>query len=393
MSGTVVETPLEQVRRRLDAATLTPHVRQALGRKQAEVASWTCEVVHGGASAYEGALGVFRVYGTAQEGTERLPWSLILKIITGSRGGASTASSGYWKREALAYQSGLLRNLPGGLSAPTCYGVTEAPTTAEGAEEAWIWLEEIPQVDRPPWTPDRLQHVARTLGHFNGAYLGQEMHSSYPWLSQGRTQEWVALSEPVFSQLEQYRQHPFVATWIPTESMRRLQTLWQAREVLLSHLHRLPHTLCHHDAFVRNLLLQATAMGERVVAIDWSYIGLGALGGEIALLVGTSYIFLELDIATIREVEEHVWAGYLMGLHAAGWQGDVQAVRFAYAATSALVGAIGGIGVMMPYVVNQMDLIEELLGHSAAVMAVAWPQLLRHQLDLGEEALRLAGSA
>ena len=94
-------------------------------------------------------------------------WSLILKIIIGSRGGESGSLSGYWKREALAYQSGLLRNLPGDLSAPTCYGVTEVPARADGVEEAWIWLEEITQVDKLPWTFDRLQQVARTLGHFN----------------------------------------------------------------------------------------------------------------------------------------------------------------------------------------------------------------------------------
>lgn len=392
MSGAVVDTPLEQVRRRLDAETLAPHVRQVLGRKQAEVVYWTCEIMHGGASRYAGAPGVFRVYGTAQDGTEHLPWSLILKIIVGSRGGESGSLSGYWKREALAYQSGLLRNLPGDLSAPTCYGVTEVPARADGVEEAWIWLEEITQVDKLPWTFDRLQQVARTLGHFNGVYLGQELSSTYPWLSQGRTQHWMALSEPVLQDLEQYCQHPFVAAWIPAESMRRLQTLWQAREVLLTHLHHLPRTLCHHDAFVRNLLIRSTAMGEQVVAIDWSYVGLGALGEEIALLVGASYNFLEMDVANISEVEEHVWAGYQMGLHDTGWQGDIQVVRFAYAATSALVGAIGWVGIWMPFVVEQMGAIEELLGHSAAEMAAAWPKHLHHQLDLGEEALRLAGS-
>jgi hypothetical protein len=393
MSGSVVDTPLEQVRRRLDAATLRPHVRQVVGRQQAEVVSWSCEILHGGGGALfdEGALGVFRVYGAAQDGTERLPWSLILKIVTGSRGEESAASSRYWKREALAYQSGLLRTLPSDLSAPTCYGVTEVPARTEGMEEAWIWLEEITQRDKQPWTPARLQQAARALGHFNGAYLSQDLRSTYPWLSQGHVQEWMTLSESVLLDLEQYRQHPFVATWLSVESMRRLHTLWQAREALLTHFQRQPRTLCHHDAFVRNLLLKSTAMGEQVVAIDWSFIGMGALGEEIALLVGISHRWLDLDVVNLREVEEHVWAGYLTGLHDAGWQGDVQSVRFAYAATSALLGASGCIST--PFIVEHMELVEELFGHSAAEMAAAWPQLLRHQLDLGEEALRLAGSA
>jgi hypothetical protein len=73
MSASVVHTPLEQMRQRLDAKTLTPLVRQVGERKHAVVVSWNCEVVQSGGCRYTGALGVFRVYGVAQDGTERLP--------------------------------------------------------------------------------------------------------------------------------------------------------------------------------------------------------------------------------------------------------------------------------------------------------------------------------
>jgi hypothetical protein len=350
----------------------------------------TCEVVQGGSVQYLGALGVFRVSGEALDGAQRLPWRLILKIAA-STGEDGPTNAVYWKREALAYQSGLLRSLPGNLRAPACYGVIEWPAHAEQGEAVWIWLEEIPQGDKPPWTSARLQQAARALGHFNGAYLGQDLRQIYPWLGPGRVEEWVAWSEPVLRDLEQNRQHPFMAACVPPESVHRLHTLWLAREELLTPFRRLPRTLCHHDAFVRNLLLEPTAMGERVVAIDWEYLGMGALGEEIGLLMVASHTFLDLEVARIQAVEEHVWAGYVAGLHAAGWQGNVQQVRFAYAATSGLLGAIAMAGAFVPWVVEHLDVAEAMLGHSTAEMTAAWPELLSHMLALGEEALGLAG--
>jgi hypothetical protein len=211
MSDATLGIPLEDLRRRLDAETLTPYVRRALGREQAEVVHSTCEVVSGGSVQYIGPMGVFRVYGEAQDGTQRLPWRLILKIVA-SVGDESPTSAEYWQREALAYQSGLLAALPGGLRAPACYGVIEWPAHAGQAESAWIWLEEISQDDKVPWTPALLGQAARVLGQFNGVYLGQDLRRACPWLGQGRVEEWTALSEPVLRDLEQYRQNPFIAT-------------------------------------------------------------------------------------------------------------------------------------------------------------------------------------
>src|SRR5690349_3655868 len=41
------------------------------------------------------------------------------------------------------------------------------------------------------------------------------------------------------------------------------------------------------------------------------------------------------------------------------------AVRFAFTATCALVGAIGWVGLWMPFVVEQLAAVEQLLGHPA----------------------------
>ena len=118
-------------------------------------------------ASMKGALGVFRVRGEAQDGVQRLPWRLILKIVDwlpgwGKRRPAPvTGSARRWPTNRVC-----LRSLPDGLRAPICYGVTELPAHSEGAEEAWIWLEEIPQDNKPPWTLDRLQQAARDTRPF-----------------------------------------------------------------------------------------------------------------------------------------------------------------------------------------------------------------------------------
>src|SRR5207247_1470218 len=55
----------------------------------------------------------------------------------------------YWRREALAYESGLFERLEGGLRAPACRAVVERPDGSVA-----LWLEAVSAA--PPWTPERL---------------------------------------------------------------------------------------------------------------------------------------------------------------------------------------------------------------------------------------------
>src|SRR4051794_40194621 len=109
-----------------------PLVRRALRTDQVELLERSCQPVGGGFSA---AL-IYRFAGQARTPDGLIPWSLIFK----ARSPASTtnqepASSEYWKREALIYQSGLLDTLAAGLAAPRCCGVVE-----QAGDEVWLWL-------------------------------------------------------------------------------------------------------------------------------------------------------------------------------------------------------------------------------------------------------------
>ena len=105
----------------IDQATLTPLVHQVLGSASARMVDWQVEPYGGGASR-----SVYRVAGHAAEQGTTLPWSLILKVAHVD-GRLNPSGASYWKREMLAYQSGLLADLPAGLVAPRCFGVGEHP--------------------------------------------------------------------------------------------------------------------------------------------------------------------------------------------------------------------------------------------------------------------------
>jgi len=101
---------IEEQLKALDQTTLTPLVRSALGRGGIEVGDWQCRPVFGGV---EMASSLYRFSGDAEAGGGTIPWTLILKIAQAPPGDSDDPQGvRYWKREALAYQSGRLRDLP-----------------------------------------------------------------------------------------------------------------------------------------------------------------------------------------------------------------------------------------------------------------------------------------
>lgn len=102
---------------------------------------------------------MYRFQGEATDGGEVVSWSLILKAIRPADKARDPGGIWYWKREALAYQSGLMYRLPGGnVTAPACYDVQERP---DGS--AWLWMEDVKDDINPPgrsnitvWSPATL---------------------------------------------------------------------------------------------------------------------------------------------------------------------------------------------------------------------------------------------
>ena len=99
----------------IDRSMLTPPVRRALNSARADIAAWeVMPVAHRLINRVSGRI--CRVRGTARDGASDRSFSLILKMIhlpvadatSFFNGSDDPAHWNYWKREALAYQSGML---------------------------------------------------------------------------------------------------------------------------------------------------------------------------------------------------------------------------------------------------------------------------------------------
>ncbi len=371
----------------IDRNVLTPLVQQALASPGSEILNWEQRPLVGGAGGPAGGiLGHIHFFGQAQVQGQVVPWSLVLKAFAPPPGSSNRDQTAppYWKREALTYQSGLLNALGGALVAPRCYAVVEY-----SEEEYWVWMEYIEETQKR-WPIEHYQLAARDLGHFNGSYLVNCELPSYPWLNIDHLRQWVALGESGIQDLPRLSHHPM--SWVTPAYNERTLRLYTEREDLLERLDQLPRCLCHHDVFRRNLLIRRAAQGEeQTVAIDWSAVGPGIIGEDLAYLVIITLSFLEVPMAEAARLEQLAFAGYLAGLRAAGWQGDEAVIRFSYAAIAALFQGLGRTGFLLPRIENEQmgTKIEQLLGYPYTQIQSQLRELHEYVLDLGDEAQTL----
>jgi len=109
----------------LDDDVLATPVGRCLRSSTARIDAWEIAALGIGVGNPV-SLGVYRVTGTAEDGGTMIPWSLILKVaqspanlgLTDWGEGADESHWNYWRREPLLFASGLLEDLPPGLTAP-----------------------------------------------------------------------------------------------------------------------------------------------------------------------------------------------------------------------------------------------------------------------------------
>jgi hypothetical protein len=199
----------------------------------------------------------------------------------------------YWRREPLAYESGLLEQIAP-LRAPACRGVFERPDGSVA-----LWLEDVPAPS--DWTPELLGSVAHRLGNMQAAHAVRPPNER--WLSRDWLRRYLALHDAPDPEAD----------------------------AVLERLDALPQTLCHHDLHPANVL---GAEGD--VVIDWAYCGLAALGLDAGVLVADGLADGAFVSGLTDTVAEHVWAGYLAGLREGGWTGEDAGVRYAFLRGTAL---------------------------------------------------------
>jgi hypothetical protein len=160
----------------------------------------------------------------------------------------------------------------------------------------------------------------------------------------------------------------------------------------LAGIRKLPHTLCHHDAFRRNLIAGKDQQENDVTfALDWSMLGIGVIGEEAATMLTVSMQLLDIDMAFAAQLERLIFDGYLVGLRDTGWSGKSELVRFGFCSSAFLFMALGGAGSWMPWIVDDSHHkdTETFIGHPIESVMVQWSKMQTYLLDLADEALSM----
>jgi Phosphotransferase enzyme family len=373
----------------VDDATLAAVAAAALGAAgQVRVVNWVSRQIFAGDGR---GLGVYRFDGTASHEIETVPWSAVLKVLGRSGNDDDERGWDYWRREALAYRSGLLAHVPGGLAAPRLLHASEG---VGGRQQ--LWLEAVEEEIGPRWPLSRYGLGARHLGQFNGTYLVGRPLPTVSWLARGWLRSWVEAARDSVAALPAALEYPLVARVYPPNVADSIARLWRDREQWLTALDRLPHTLCHQDAFRRNLIARDRPGGEtQTVALDWAFVGIGPLGSELAPLIQASVAFLEVAPADADGLEQLCMDGYVAGLADAGWAADPALARLGYALSSLLRYPLGCVRLLLPALLDTRlhAGIEQTLGRPFDEIVDHWRTITGGHLALADQARALLAAA
>ncbi|HEV2370166.1 MAG TPA: aminoglycoside phosphotransferase family protein [Acidimicrobiales bacterium] len=293
-----------------------------------EVQDVTVEVVyeHGAASA---TAGIWR-YSIGD-------WSVVLKLLRHGAGGSPAWQSGedpghwyYWRREADAFSSRVLRELVLPLRAPRSYGVFDR---SDGS--CAVWLEDLRSIPSAAgWEPVRYRAAAHHLGRAQGHLARAGRLPEDGWLGRDWLRRYVERREVALGQIEDPTvwNHPLVRELLPPETRDECRAIWQAREELLAVIESMPLTLVHCDLHPGNMF---GADGETVL-IDWGFVGRGPVGEDPGNLIFDAIWDFFVDPGEFKQLRTAVVQGYVAGLSESGWDGDAETVVRAITAVGAV---------------------------------------------------------
>jgi hypothetical protein len=324
----------------IDPSELSQVVERLTGR--ATTTEWRLEELH--QPVPSASLGIWRVAGDG--------WSSVLKLIglgetrhPNWEAGSRPDHWYYWRREVHAYESGLLDALTGGLRAPRCHLVSE-----RGPATIALWLEDVQMPAGTQWPLERYELAACHLGRAQGRFLTADTLPTFPWLSRDWLRAYLTMRDRDMALLtdESAWTLPIVRRWLPNELAQPLVSMRRHQRRFLSALASVPQTLCHFDLHPANLFGND---GETVL-IDWSFVGVGAIGEDAGNLVVDAVLDFHVDPSGLDQLYAYVQGGYLRGLRDSGWRGPAVAVelgmragiaaKFAWIAPAMLRAAVDG---------------------------------------------------
>lgn len=359
----------------IDRELLTRLVAGEGAANAAGVGEWQVVRLHAGGGQGEG---VYRLTGTGSDASAASGRSLILKILATSSPSDSPWRWNYQQRELHFYGSGLSKGL-NGLVAPRCVAVMHRK---DGT--TWLWLEDVDD-GAEAWPLSRYGLAAYHLGRFSGRFASAEALPDYPWLSRRWLRGWLEEAAAAIAQLRRLQNDPGVQrVYNDADTILRL---WDDRGRRLNILERCPQTLCHLDAHRRNMFAGRAAGGEQTVLIDWAFVGVAAVGEDLASLVSATVAFGEVAASDIQALEATVMEGYLEGLLDAGCRIDPDFVRLAYSLAASLRLPVGAVRLVLPMLLDpghQADVERLHLGTPIDALFDRWATMNRHLVRLGD---------
>jgi hypothetical protein len=282
--------------------------RAALGEPRAELLEAVLRPIEFDA-VNPATAGLLRCLGHARVGGRVREFRAVVKIARRPEGEPdSLAHWNSWKREALFYASHHRGVRQAGLTVPKFY----AQSRGENGER-WLWMEEVRESGATQWSIARHALAARHLGQFGAAHLGRIPRGS--WVSKNWLRNALEQRHAAIAMLEDPDtwNAPEVRRAFPIPVQVRVLHLYEHAEALLDVLDAMPQTLCHFDAYRANLF----ARGQQTVAIDWAFVGAGALGVDLGQMIAGDLMWLFIDPAHAPRYLDAVLDGYLRGGHRA----------------------------------------------------------------------------
>jgi hypothetical protein len=315
--------------------------------------------------------GLWRVSGSG--------WSVVLKLVQhGPDGHPNWRSSTdpdhwyYWKREVLAYRSGLPGSFVGGLRGPVCLDIFER---ADGSVA--LWLEDAGSATSgTSWGLEPYETAARHLGHAQGVLTLERPTRSEPWFTRDWLRAYLLQRDRDLELLTDADawSWPLVRDNLSRARARSMKQMRDDQALFLDALDGLPRTVCHFDLHPANLF----AVGDDTVLIDWAFVGIGALGEDAAVLVADAVLDFHVGPEHFDDLFDVVRRGYLEGLDRAGWSGPSEIVDLGMNATLGARYAWIGPALLRSVVEERPVMNRRPIGETVACWAQTIPSLLEH---------------
>jgi hypothetical protein len=272
----------------------------------------------------------------------------------------------HWLDEPDVYRSGLAEQLPPPLRMPRLYAVQPG-----GDASLTLWLEDVDDV--AAWDLARYRRTATALGTMAGRWRGDEAAARFGLGSRDIARLFFGKVVHVDLRLQssdEFWSDPMVAAVTDHRHREDLRRLAEAMPRLLADLAAVPTGVCHGDATPDNF--REPGDGS-VVALDWSYGHVGAVGSDLGQLLAGRCESGAAAPEDIDAIAATVFEGYCEGLDAAGHAVDPRLVEHAWCVHLAIRSAFSAL---------LLDHRPDLVGDDRLDLLVRRARLARFAIDL-----------